>query len=182
MTTQLVNSLSRELLIDGVPHRVTLSTTSITLTRKGRRTGVEIAWDQLLQPSEAPEPGVAASSAMPRTSQSILTDVARDIRAAADALGAADAKLTQHGALSADAMARLALGELPNGVAQAVDWFVEPLLTRNDVAAIFRISTRAVRRLPLRLMLVAGEERYRQSDVRQYLRELADPSRHPRRR
>jgi hypothetical protein len=52
---------------------------------------------------------------------------------------------------------------------QRSDWFIEPLLTAAEVASILRLSTAAVGRLRIRWISLAGERRYRQSEVRQYL-------------
>jgi len=58
---------------------------------------------------------------------------------------------------------------------QPEHWFVEPLLTIAEVAQLLRVSTRAVRRIDLRAVRVGGEERYQQSDIREYLRRLGAP-------
>ena len=56
--------------------------------------------------------------------------------------------------------------ELPD---QRNDWFVEPLLTPFEVASILRLSPVSVRRLPIPSISLAGELRYRQSELRRYL-------------
>jgi hypothetical protein len=72
----------------------------------------------------------------------------------------------------------MALGGDPmHGTARHADhWFIEPLLTITEVAAILRVSTRVVRRLPIGTVPIAGEIRYLQSAVREYLKSTAKPA------
>ncbi len=48
MTTPLHSALKRALVIDGRDYVVTLSNTTLKLTLKGRRNGVELPWSQLV--------------------------------------------------------------------------------------------------------------------------------------
>lgn len=176
MTTPLVRPLTREILISGAAYRVTLAADRLTLTPKGRRKGaIEITWDELLTwrggDADA-EPRIAQSKAMP---PSILTEVATELRKATDAIGRADATLVQAGALPAELKMEMGSDPAYGRAERAEDWFIEPLLTEREVASVLRLSTRAVRRLPIRTIVLGGETRYRQSAVRQFLNEKETP-------
>ena len=51
--TPLVNPLKRSLSVNGEDFVVTLSPESLKLTRKGRRLGVELRWDELVSGESA---------------------------------------------------------------------------------------------------------------------------------
>jgi hypothetical protein len=175
VTTPLVRTLAREILVAGTSCRVVLSAGSITLTRKGGRKEVEIIWDELLtwhKSGEATPREAEAPRGAIQAPRSVLADIADQVRAAAAALTRADATLTQAGALPPQLRMELRgdpqFGQPP----EREDWFIEPLLTEREVASVLRVSTRAVRRLPLRSVSIAGEQRYRQSELRHYLSRL----------
>jgi hypothetical protein len=46
--TKLDKPLRRELTIKGKPHVLTIGAAGLKLTRKGRRKGIEIAWQDLV--------------------------------------------------------------------------------------------------------------------------------------
>ena len=48
---------------------------------------------------------------------------------------------------------------------------MEPLLTLTEVASILRVTPRSVQQLGLRVIRIAGEERFQQSVIREYLRQ-----------
>jgi hypothetical protein len=48
MTTPLHSTLKRALIIDGRDYVVTLTNTTLKLTLKGKRNGVELPWSQLV--------------------------------------------------------------------------------------------------------------------------------------
>ena len=48
MTTKLDKSLKREVDIDGTPYTLTLSPEGLKLVPKGKRTGHEVAWKDLV--------------------------------------------------------------------------------------------------------------------------------------
>lgn len=177
MTTPLVKPVSREILVGSTAYIVTLAPDHLSIRRKGTRTGRDVTWDALLTFGESAVPVAEASDrrdgGLPRA---VLDEIAREVRAAAAALGRADDGLTQAGALPALLMVRIHGDPEYGRPVQADHWFVEPLLTVAEVAQLLRVSTRAVRRLGLRTIRVGGEERYRQVDLREYLRSLAEPS------
>lgn len=172
MSAPLVRPLKREVLVGGTAYRLLLTTDRLTLTPKGRRKGaVEVTWDELLawhaRDIAAPAaPEAPRSAALPRA---ILNDVAEDLRAATASLARADETLALAGVLPATLRAEMESDPQYGRVKERSDWFIEPLLTIREVASVLRLTTRAVRRLPIRTVLVAGEVRYRQSEIRQFL-------------
>ena len=177
MTTPLLKPIAREILIGDVAYVVTMTATGLSVRRKGARTGMEIPWDDLLTHgaaavAAAPPQAVVPTAHPPRA---VLDGIARHMRAAVEALGHADGALTQAGALPPELMRQIHGDPVHGRPVQADYWFVEPLLTIAEVAQLLRVSTRAVRRLDLRTIRVGGEERYQQSDIRDYLRRLGVP-------
>jgi hypothetical protein len=171
VTTPLVRPLTREILVGGAAYKLVISADRLVLTPKGRRLGgVEVTWDLLLafqeRAVETPTSGPSRSGA----SRSILNEIAVALRAATASLSRADETLTQAGVLPAELRAELRPDSVYGASEDRSDWFVEPLLTDREVASILRLSTRAVRRLPLRSIIVGGETRYRQSEIREFLR------------
>lgn len=172
MTTPLVRPLTREILVGGTAYRVLLSADRLTLTPKGHRKGaVEVTWDEILawharDSAPSATPLAAPTSSPPR---SILSELAVEVRSASASLARADQTLTQAGALPPELRAEMATDPQYGRPEERSDWFIEPLLTDREVASILRLSTRAVRRLPIRSIVLAGETRYRQSELRAYL-------------
>lgn len=175
MTTPLIKSLSREVLVAGAAYRVTIAVDRLILTRKDARKGIELSWDDLLaldQRTTAAAAVTPPSTGSPaKAPAAVLSEVARELRAAVTSLTRADETLTQAGALPAALMADAASDPTYGRARQEDHWFVEPLLTLAEVASILRVSTHAVRRLPMTSIVVAGESRFLQSVVRDYLRE-----------
>lgn len=172
MTTPLVRPLAREVLIGRTAYRVMLSADRLTLTPKGRRKGViEVTWDELVawggRDASAPAaPETAAATTGPRA---VLSEIASEVRAATASLVRADQALARAGALPQALRAEMATDPQYGRLEERSDWFIEPLLTAAEVASILRLSTRAVRRLPLRTIMLSGETRYRQSEIRSFL-------------
>lgn len=176
MTTPLTNALKREIYIAGVAYRVTMTAEGITLVRKGARKAITHSWEDLLA---APQPSVSvaplrALESPKATPRAVLTEVAAAVRAAAAAIGNADEALTQAGPLPERLTTALGGDPLHGNARQADHWFIEPLLTVTEVAAILRVSTRVVRRLPIGTVPIVGEVRYLQSAVRDFLRSSAE--------
>lgn len=138
---------------------------------------MEIPWDVLLahgaEASSIAATQLPASTAHP--TRAVLDGIASDLRAAVEALGRADGALVQAGALPPGLMRQIHGDPVYGRPVQPDHWFVEPLLTIAEVAQVLRVSTRAVRRLGLRTIRVGGDERYQQSDLREYLRRLSEP-------
>jgi hypothetical protein len=95
--------------------------------------------------------------------------VAAEIQSAKAALKRAREKLSEIGDVPPILLSEMEPDPVYGRAEQRVDWFIEPLLTPAEVASILRISTAAVARLRMRWISLAGERRYRQSEVRQYL-------------
>ncbi|HYD53834.1 MAG TPA: hypothetical protein VEA99_14450 [Gemmatimonadaceae bacterium] len=49
MTTKLEKALKREVDVNGVAYTVTLSPDGLKLVEKGKRTGQELSWEQLVR-------------------------------------------------------------------------------------------------------------------------------------
>lgn len=178
MTTALVKPLAREVLVSGTAYRVTIAADRITVKAKGKRTNaIDLTWDELLtwQVHDVDTPAVTRAPSQPP--RSVLTDVAQEIRAATTSLAKADASLIQAGALPSELRTEAAGDPVYGRAEQASDWFIEPLLTVREVASVLRISTRAVKHLALRSIVLAGEVRYRQSEIREFLRRQASSAR-----
>ena len=156
-------------------YKVTLETDRLRLIPKGRRKGgIELTWEELLTvaDSEATGPVISEAPAVPRV---VLAEVAEDVRTAASALTRADGALAQAAGLPASLRAEIAADPVHGRVPEREDWFVEPLLTVTEVASILRVSTRAVRRLSIKAVSISGEVRYRQSEIRRFLRQQEAP-------
>jgi hypothetical protein len=170
VTTPLVKPLTREILVAGTAYKVTVATDRLTIREKGRRTGMEVTWDELLTRREPAVPEPVPSHNAARTPRAIFAEVAREVRAAVASLTMADEVLTQTGGLPGELLMEMSSDPTYGRAEQRNDWFVEPLLTPTEVASILRLSTRSVQRLPLRSIILNGQQRYRQSELREFLR------------
>ena len=170
MTTPLVKPLAREILVAGTAYKVVLTADRLMLTRKGRRSGIELTWDELLAQREADSSVVVTPRTAQQLPRPIMMEAVRDIRAVSAALTRVDEALTQAGALPAGLLATIGPDPDYGQATQRDDWFIEPLLTVAEVASILRLSMRRVRRLPLRSIMLNGVMRYRQSELRDFLR------------
>jgi hypothetical protein len=169
VTTTLFRSLAREVLLDGQAYKVVISPTGVRLTAKGHRKGAELSWETLLALGEVDR--VASPPDADRTDlpQAIAADVAREVRTAKESLGRAAAVLAQAGSLPASVLATVEPDPVYGRPEHDAGWFIEPLLTVDEVASILRISRAGVARLPIRSVSIVGERRYRQSEIRRYL-------------
>ncbi|HYC32865.1 MAG TPA: helix-turn-helix domain-containing protein [Gemmatimonadales bacterium] len=170
MTTPLERPLARELLLGGEPYKVVISPDGLRLTHKGHQKGIAVTWDNILalgQTAERPHANSPADrSDLP---QAIAADVAREVRAANEALARVRTTLERAGTLPAALLADVEPDPVYGRPRHDSDWFVEPLLTIAEVASILRLSRNAVMRLPIRSISLDGERRYRQSEIRRYL-------------
>lgn len=170
MTTPLRKPLARELVLDDVPFKVVLSPEGVRIMRKGNRKSPVISWDTILRLTqasrdEAPPPSPAPAG-LP---DSVAEEIAGEIAAARTALGRAGEKLGAAKDLPPELRLQIDPDPVYGEQEQRPDWFIEPLLTPTEVASVLRISTAAVARLSIRWISIAGERRYRQSEVRRYL-------------
>lgn len=184
MTTPLLKPTARELLIGDVAYIVTMMAEQLSVGRKGARTVMESPWDALL--AHGAEASIVAAPQPPASTthppRAVLDGIAKELRAATEAIGRADGALTQAGALAPELMRQIHRDPVYGRPVQPDHWFVEPLLTIAEVAQMLRVSTRAVRRLVLGTIRVGGDERYQQSVLREYLRRLGAPKPGGRRR
>lgn len=129
-----------------------------------------MSWDDILALHENGSPGplpAPSNTAVPRP---VLAEIAQDVRAASASLVRAGESLAQAGALPPALRSELSADPAYGRVPEREDWFIEPLLTVKEVASILRVSTRAVRRLGIKTVFIGGETRYRQSELREFLR------------
>ena len=171
MTTRLERPLAREILIDGQPYKVVLSAAGLRLTQKGYRKGVEVGWgdlnangqDAVSDVDGNPPPSVSHRAGLDPT------ELARAVIGVEFAIARLRRLVAQSDASPSSVRDDLerAGGNRMDG--EFAGWFVEPLLTPQEVAALFRVSTRAVPHLGLRSVLIGGAERYRRSEVREFL-------------
>lgn len=173
MTTLLSRSLSREVLLGDDAFKVVLSPTGIRINRKGRRKATEVSWDSLLALGEAPSRPSTNNpeSHQPDLPEAVAADAAKQIRLANAALARAAEALSRAGNLPASVLRSLEPDPVYGHVEHHSDWFIEPLLTAHELASILRISRRNVSTLSIPSLLIGGERRFRQSEVRRFLAE-----------
>jgi hypothetical protein len=170
VTTPLERPLSRERLLDGNPYKVVISPEGLRLTAKGRRKGIELSWETIIalaqdRENSYDEPTAKATD----VPQAIAADLARDVRAAGEALKRARITLERAGQVPAALLAETEPDPIYGRPRHESNWFIEPLLTEAEVSAILRLSRAGVKRLHIRSITLAGERRYRQSELRRYL-------------
>ncbi len=66
MTTRLDNSLRREIAVGGKPYIVTLTPVGLKVVAKGRRNGIELTWNALVDGEAALAVALNASLQKPR--------------------------------------------------------------------------------------------------------------------
>ena len=165
MTTLLSNPLSRELLLEGEPFKVTISQTGVRITRKGHRKSAEIAWDNLLALSNTESRAMRSRERTESTDvpEAIAADVAREIKQAKEALQKAADVLVRAGSLPSTVLSGLEPDPVYGRVEHDSDWFIEPLLTVDEVASLLRITRQTAVGLPIPRLMIGGELRFRQS-------------------
>ena len=120
------------------------------------------------EPTDGEEVPVSTPAADPLP-DSIARQVAVDMLAAESALARASAKLGAAKELPPELRMQMDPDPIYGRQEHRTDWFVEPLLTPPEVASLLRVSKATVGRLPIPWISIAGERRYRQSQIRQYL-------------
>jgi hypothetical protein len=169
MATSLAKPLAREIVLGDQAYKVTISPDGLRLTRKGGRKGAALKWDTLLALGEKPEPTPRSGRQTSDVPTSIAADIAKEVRAAADALSRARDALAKAGSVPAALLMESEPDAVYGRAESRTDWYIEPLLTPTEVASILRVSRTAVTHLGMRSVRVGGETRYRQSEVRRYL-------------
>jgi hypothetical protein len=171
MTTELAKPVARTVRIGDTLYKVVMTANGVRLTEHRKRSGNDVSWSSLIaliesQGREAETVKRAAGTGLP---QAISRDVAREIRSAASALARADEVFRQAGILPPAVLAEAAPDPIHGPANQEPDWFIEPLLTPNELSSILRLPLPSIRSLPIKSVRIAGEVRYRQSVVRAYL-------------
>ena len=171
MTTALSKPVARLVTIGDTRYKIVMTSNGVRLTEHGKRRGIEVTWSSLIALIETQGREVDSTSTTPETGvpKAITKDVAREIRTAAAALARADEAFKNAGVMPPEVLADIASDPFHGRANQEPDWFIEPLLTTNELASILRLPLASVRALPIKTVRIAGEERYRQSVVRAYL-------------
>ena len=170
MTTPLRKPLAREVVLDDVPFKVVLSDEGVRITPKGKRKAPVVSWETIMRLSQtSDEDPPTPSTAEDGLPDSIAGEIAAEITTARAALGRAGEKLGAAKDLPPELRLQIDPDPVYGEREQRSDWFIEPLLTPTEVASVLRVSMAAVMRLPIRWVSIAGERRYRQSEVRRYL-------------
>ena len=170
MTTSLDKPLAREIVLGNQAYKIVISPNGVRLTRKGARKGGELNWDTILalgQESEPPPPSMRTPASDVPTP--IAADIAKEVRTAADALARARTVLAKAGSVPAALLMQIEPDPVYGTGEPRTDWYIEPLLTPNEVASILRVSRSAVARLGIPTVQLDGERRYRQSELRRFL-------------
>jgi hypothetical protein len=171
VTTPLIRRLTREILVSGMAYKLVLMADRLLLTPKGRRkAAIEVTWDQLLTLYERTGDSGAQATPAPAIPKTILSEIALEVRTANVSLTRAEETLIQAGVLPPELRATMRTDTIYGPSEDRADWYIEPLLTEAEVASIVRLSARAIRRLGIRSISLQGEIRYRQSEVREFLR------------
>ncbi len=169
MTTFLRKPVARVVVLDEVPFKVVMSSHGVRITPKGRRKGTEVTWEAILRLGERDEAPPAECCIAEAVPTAIVGRVAQEVLTARAALTRAEEQLKTSVNLPPELRAEMEPDAVYGPNEQRSDWFIEPLLTPAEVASVLRLSTSAVTRLPIRWISLAGERRYRQSEIRQYL-------------
>jgi hypothetical protein len=184
MPTTLTRPLTRWVDHDGETYKLVIAPDGIRITRKNGRKATTLSWDDVLTRTEEPRSLSDTSSNDSVAAQPVLgmtPDVAADVlvlmRQANDRLADASKLIDSAGALPSIIAGQRHPPEPSER--ERSDWYIEPLLTIQQVARVFGISTQRVRTLPIKCLNVAGEERYHPAEVRKYFTANAGaPSRH----
>lgn len=170
MATTLTKPLAREIVLGEQAYKVVISPDGLRLTRKGGRKGAEFKWDVIIALGQEPESPRPVPRAQPSDVPTpIAADIAKEVRAASDALGRARTVLAKSGSVPAALLMETEPDPIHGRAEPRTDWFIEPLLKPNEVASILRLSRSTVARLGLPSVVIEGERRYRQSELRRYL-------------
>ena len=169
MTTVLDRSLAREVLLEGQPFKIVLSPSGIRISEKGRRKGTEVTWDTVLALGQTPIPANKTASPGTDLPVAIAVDVAREVRKATEALGRASTSLLNVAQVPPELLADIEADRVYGHMEHRTDWFIEPLLTADELASLLRVSRSTAAHLPIPSLTISGERRFRQSAVRRYL-------------
>lgn len=179
MTTLLTKPIARAFQHGGQSYKVVLSSDGIRVTPKGGRHAVTLSWDDVLSVEEQRLPtvrdlgGRAAedpdSGQAPRlgVQEVVAADVLLLIQDVTEKLGQASALIDRASELPS-LLATHRQPPLPSEE-QRSDWFIEPLLTIRQVSQLLGVSSRKVRGLPLKAVILDGDVRYQPAELRRFL-------------
>lgn len=159
------------MLLDDVPFKVIISPEGVSITQKRKRKAPAVPWETIMRLSEVSrvdEPAIPSPSET-ELPNSMAAEIATEIAGARAALVRAGEKLGAANDLPPELKRQMTPDPTCGSAEERPDWFIEPLLTVAELASVLRVSTAAVARLPIRWISIAGERRYRQSEVRHYL-------------
>jgi hypothetical protein len=143
----------------------------VRITRKGHRKSAEVAWDNILALGDTESRAMSSRVRAESTDvpEAIAADIARGIKKAKDALQNAADVLARAGTLPSAVLSGLDPDPVYGGVEHDSDWFIEPLLTVDEVASLLRLTRHVVVNLQIARLTIGGQIRFRQSVIRQFL-------------
>lgn len=175
MATELKGRLARQITVGDTSYKVELTPTGMRITEKRKRAADEISWAMLLALSARKDKASVRRDVSEPGNASVNADVAREIKVAAKALEKAKEIIQTAGGLPAVLVTGTERDDVHGREEHREDWFVEPLLTPAEVAAILRVSTASLRTLDIPSLVVHGETRFRQSAIRDFFRRSERP-------
>jgi hypothetical protein len=182
MTTQLTKPIVRMVEHDGVVYKATFSSDGLRITKKGGRRAITLSWDELFREED---PQAEASSSVVTQEQStprlgmqdaVAADVLPLMRRANDTL--AEATQLIDAASSLPSLIASHRRPIEPSEEERADWYIEPLLSIQQVSRILGVSTRKVRSLDVQQIQVAGETRFHPAEIRRFVASQASRRRH----
>jgi hypothetical protein len=173
MATRLTKEIVRMVDHDGTTYKVILSGDGVRITRKGGRLPTTWTWDDLLHGRDVDVEGAAPAILREQTApklgmqDTVAADVLLLMRKANDTLSEATRLID-------------AASSLPSLIAshrqppepreeERSDWYIEPLLSVQQVSRILGVTTRKVRNLAIPKILIEGEARFHPADIRRFV-------------
>lgn len=173
MATQLTKPIVRMIEQGGIAYKIVLSGDGLRITKKGGRRAISLSWDDLLttedSQTEEQVPSAVQEQSSPRLGMQdvVAADVLLLMRKANDTLSEATKLIDSASSLpSIIASHRRPLE--PDDDERA-DWYIEPLLSIQQVSRILGVSTRKVRNLALRQIPIGDEIRYHPAELRRFM-------------
>jgi hypothetical protein len=173
MATPLTKPIVRMIEHDGIAYKVVLSGDGVRITKKGGRRAISLSWDDLLSANEPPAeelaPGAVQEQSSPRLGMQdvVAADVLLLMRKANDTL--AEATKLIDSASSLPSVIASHRRPLEPDDDERADWYIEPLLSIQQVSRILGVSTRKVRNLALGQIVVGDEIRYHPAELRRFM-------------
>jgi hypothetical protein len=173
MATRLTKPIVRMVEHNGITYKVILSSDGLRLTRKGGRRATLLSWEDLCRGEELqshdPQPVVLQVNSTPRLGMQdvVAADVLLLMRKANDTLAEATRLIDTASSLpSLIASHRQPVEPRED---ERSDWYIEPLLSVQQVSRILGVSTRKVRNLGIPATSVGGEIRFHPAEIRRFV-------------